>query len=124
MHRFIKEPIRTGLSWEELWKASDNGLIYCWERGREIALSNPDLAQSCRDGELPVLAWKGGVGKEIKAKKYGSLFYLATWQGLRNEDLNIDTIKELSIICIKTKVEVIFSSHLLEYEISNLSDIA
>ena len=82
-YRSIEEPIRKNLNWEGLWKGFDNGLIACWERGRENALNNSELSQSCKNGELPVLAWKGGVDKKIKGKKYGSLFYLATWQGLR-----------------------------------------
>jgi hypothetical protein len=115
-YRTIEEPNRKGLTWEELWKGSDNGLIVSWERGRVKAAENPELAESCRNGELPVLAWKGGVDKKIKGKKYGSLFYLATWQGLRGEDLNIHQNEDISIICSKTQVEVIFTSNLLTYE--------
>jgi hypothetical protein len=110
IYRSIEEPNRKGLTWEELWKGSDNGLI-------------TDLAESCKSGELPVLAWKGGVDKKIKSKKYGSLFYLATWQGLRGEDLNINQQEEISIICSKTQVEVIFTSNLLTYETSKLEEL-
>lgn len=123
IYRSIEEPNRKGLIWEELWKGSDNGLIACWERGRVKAADNPDLAESCKSGELPVLAWKGGVDKKIKGKKYGSLFYLATWQGLRGEDLNINQHEEISIICSKTQVEVIFTSNLLTYETSKLEEL-
>ena len=117
--RSIEEPVRKALTWEELWKGSDNGLIACWEQGRVKAVNSPDLAESCKSGELPVLAWKGGVEKKIKGKKYGSLFYLATWQGLRGEDLNINQREEISIICSKTQVEVIFTTNLLTYELQN-----
>lgn len=122
IYRSIEEPNRKGLTWEELWKDSDNGLITCWERGRVKAADNPDLAESCKNGELPVLAWKGGVDKKIKGKKYGSLFYLATWQGLRGEDLNINQHEEISITCSKTEVKVVFTPNLLTYENSKLEE--
>ena len=120
--RSINEPKRTGLSWDEKWKATDNGLIACWERGRDKARETPELAEAAKRGELIVLAWKGGVDKKIKGKKYGSLFYLATWQGLRGEDLNVNQNAEISIICSKTNVEVIFTPNLLNYEASKLGD--
>lgn len=121
--RSIEEPIRKRLTWEELWKGSDGGLIACWERGREKAAENINLSQTCKDGELPVLAWKGGIDKKIKGKKYGSLFYLATWQGLRGEDLNINLHQDISIICTRTNVEVIFTPNLLDYETSKLEEL-
>ncbi len=122
-YRSIEEPIRKNLNWDELWKGFDNGLIACWERGREKALDNSELSQSCKNGELPVLAWKGGVDKKIKGKKYGSLFYLATWQGLRGENLNINHHQDTSITCTKTNVEVIFTPNLLTYETSKLEEL-
>jgi hypothetical protein len=122
-YRSIEEPNRNGLTWEELWKGLDNGLIACWERGRVKAADSPDLAESCKNGELPVLAWKGGVDKKIKGKKYGSLFYLATWQGLRGEDLSINLHQDIAIICSKTNAEVIFTPNLLTYEISKLEEL-
>ncbi|PKO52613.1 MAG: hypothetical protein CVU27_03515 [Betaproteobacteria bacterium HGW-Betaproteobacteria-20] len=121
--RSIKEPNRKGLTWEELWKGFDKGLIACWERGREKSLENPELSRLCKNGELPVLAWKGGVDKKIKGKKYGSLFYLATWQGLRGEDLNINQCQDTTIICTKTEVEVIFTPNLLTYETSKSEEL-
>ena len=122
-YRSTEEPNRKGLTWEELWKGSDNGLVACWERGRVKASDNPKLAESCKKGELPILAWKGGVDKKIKGKKYGSLFYLATWQGLRGEDLNINQHQDVTIICAKTNVEVIFTPNLLTYEASKLEEL-
>jgi hypothetical protein len=122
-YRSIEEPNRKGLTWEELWKDSDNGLIGCWESGRIKALDSPELAESCKNGELPILAWKGGVDKKIKGKKYGSLFYLATWQGLRGEDLNINQHQDITIVCTKTNVEVIFTPNLLTYETSKLEEL-
>lgn len=72
---------------------------------------------------MPVLAWKGGVDKKIKGKKYGSLFYLATWQGLRGEDLNINQHEEVSLICSKTMVKVTFTPNLLTYETSKQQEL-
>lgn len=122
IYRSIEESNRKDLTWEELWKGSDNGLIACWERGRMRAEDSPELAEYCKSGELPVLAWKGGIDKKIKGKKFGSLFYLATWQGLRGEDLNINQHEEISIICSKTQVKVVFTPNLLTYENSKLEE--
>ena len=121
IYRSIEEPNRKVLTWEELWKSADNGLIACWERGREKAIESPELSEYCKNGELPVLAWKGGVEKKVKVKKYGSLFYLATWQGLRGEDLNINLIEDAQITCSKTGVKVTFTLKILSYE-AELSD--
>jgi len=69
------------------------------------------LAKRARNGELPILGWKGGLEKEIKTKeKYGTLNYLAQWQGLRSEDLNINLSEERETICSKTKIKVIFTA--------------
>ena len=59
--RSHKQPIRKDLSWEERWKGPDKGLISCWEVGRELSQKEPELGERARNGELPVLAWKGGV---------------------------------------------------------------
>ena len=67
--RSYLEPKREGLSWDELWKGSDIGLITCWEVGRELGKKDPELAERARNGELPVLIWKGGVEKKIKKKE-------------------------------------------------------
>ena len=108
--RSFKEPIRVGLSWNERWRGRDKGLISCWEVGRELSQKNPELAERARNGELPFSEWKGGVAKETKKKeKYGTLFYLAEWQGLRSEDLDIDLSQETEIICSKTGVKVIYT---------------
>lgn len=116
IHRSIKEPHREGLTWEERWQGIDQGLIACWERGREKRDQEPELAKCAERGELPVLAWKGGVSKKIKTKKkYGTLFYLATWQGLRGEDLDVDLDKETEIVCSKTGICVIFTPDVKKY---------
>ena len=116
VYRSFKEPKREGLSWEELWKADDRGLIICWEVGRVRRENEPELAKRAENGELPVLGWKGGVGKKIlKKEKYGTLFYLAQWQGLRGEDLDIDLSQELERICSRTGMKVIYTSDYKKY---------
>jgi hypothetical protein len=116
IYRSSKEPIREGLSWEELWQGEDEGLINCWEVGRKIRERDPDLAISAENGELPILVWKGGVEKKIKkSEKYGTLNYLAAWQGLRGEDLDIDLSQEPEIICSKTGMKVIYTGDVNKY---------
>jgi len=115
VYRSIIEPNRESLSWDEAWKGTDEGLIACWERGREKALEDVELAGSAKRGELPVLAWKGGVEKKIKGKKFGTLKYLAQWQGLRGENLDIHLDKEVELACSKTGVAVIFTADTNKY---------
>lgn len=68
-------------------------------------------------GELPILPFKGGIEPPPpdkptpakKRKKDGSFWYLAAIQGLRGEDLNIDTDATTSLHCSLTGVEVTFT---------------
>ncbi len=114
--RRISEPIRNGLSYEERWKAEDRGLILCWEKGREIGEKNPELKCRAESGELPPLIWKGGVEKKTKkGEKFGTLYYLAQWQGLRGENLNIDWREEKEIVCSKTGMRVLFTGDIEKY---------
>ena len=114
--RSFKEPTREGLSWDKRWKGGDKGLITCWEVGREIRRKESDLAKRTEKGELPVLGWKGGVDKTIKkAEKYGTLFHLAQWQGIRGDDLDIDLSDEPEHVCSRTGVKVIFTNDLAKY---------
>jgi hypothetical protein len=116
IHRFADTPKREGLSWQETWNGEDHGLIACWERGREKRRENQDLAERAAKGELPVLAWKGGVEKAIQKKqKFGTLNYLATWQGLRGEDLDIDMDSEPMLVCSRTGMTVVYTSDLAKY---------
>lgn len=94
IYRSFQESKRQGLSWDEQWKGDDKGLITCWEVGRKIRSKEPALAKRTEDGELPPgLGWKGGVKKKTKkGEKYGTLYYLAQWQGLRGEDLDIKAL--------------------------------
>ena len=105
-------PDFTGASWEGLWQGEDEGLIVCWLRGIEKARQQPDLADAAKLGEFPALAWKGG-GEAIKAgKRLGALHYLATWQGLRGEDLNIDIKAGATMTCTRTGMVVTFTGDL------------
>ncbi|MGY2443224.1 hypothetical protein [Pseudomonas sp. SDO52101_S400] len=116
IHRPIDSPLRSGLTRDELWEAADKGLIKCWEIGRQRATRFPDLAQRCRADELPVLGWKGGVSRSLKKnEKYGSLKYLAQWQGLRGEDLDIDLGVERVMTCSRTKMVVTFTPDRSKY---------
>jgi hypothetical protein len=116
IHRSIDLPLRTGLNRNELWEAHDKGLIKCWEVGRQRAARFPDLAHQCRAGELPVLGWKGGVNRSLKKlEKYGSLKYLAQWQGLRGEDLDVYLGEERVLTCSRTKMVVMFTPDRTKY---------
>ncbi|WP_312151443.1 hypothetical protein [Pseudomonas sp.] len=116
IRRNITAPLRTGLSHQEIWSSSDQGLIMCWEVGRKRAKENPELAAQCQAGELPVLGWKGGVSRQLlKSEKFGSLKYLAQWQGLRGEDLDVDLTAEKTLICTKTEMTVTFTPDRTKY---------
>jgi hypothetical protein len=116
IYRSISEPIRETQKWEDRWNAEDQGLIACWERGREKSREDPSLATKAREGQLVVLPWKGGVEKAIKKKqKFGTLYYLAMWQGLRGEDLDIDVTREIVLICAATGMAVAFTNDAAKY---------
>ena len=91
-------------------------MINCWEIGRERREKEPELAERAENGELPVLGWKGGVEKKTKiGQKYGTLYYLAEWQGLRGEDLDIDLSQEPELTCSKTGMKVIYTGDFKKY---------
>lgn len=116
IQRSITEPIRQGAKWDDRWNGEDNGLIACWERGREKRREDPSLASRAADGELVALPWKGGVEKASKKKqKYGTLSYLAMWQGLRGEDLSIDPAEEVLLTCTATGMVVVFTNDVAKY---------
>ncbi len=108
LHRSISEPIRENLCWKERWQAEDYGLIYCWERGRQLLEEQPELATRARNGELVMLWWRGGVEEKILGEKIGTFSYLATWQGLRGGDLNIDTLSSPTLVCSRTNQKVTY----------------
>ncbi len=114
--RSFREPRRAGLSWRERWQGDDKGLITSWEVGRELRSKEPELARCAENGELPVLAWKGGVEKATKkGEKFGVLCYLAQWQGLKGEDLDIDPSQEPVKICSRTGMRVTFTADIAKY---------
>lgn len=116
IYRSYDEPKREGLSWNEYWKAEDKGLIKCWEVGRELRQREPAIARLAEQGELPLLGWKGGVDKNIKKReKFGVLFYLAQWQGLRGDDLDIDLNEEIQLTCSRTGIRVIYTNDIEKY---------
>lgn len=88
----------------------DKGLINAWITGLAKRVDAPELAAKATAGELPVLPFRGGVEAAIKTKtKVGHLLYVAMWQGLRGEDLQIDTDAELSMTCTRTGVPVLYT---------------
>jgi hypothetical protein len=115
LQRSISEKIRMNLSWEQKWRETDKGLVACWERGREKLLEDTALASRARDGELVTLPWKGGVERKLKKEKFGSLNYLAMWQGLRGDDLDIDIELEISLTCTKHKMKMTFTPDSSKY---------
>jgi hypothetical protein len=115
LQRSIDEPVRDGLTWEERWLGPDRGLIWNWELGRQIRDTEPELAARAAAGELIELSWKGGTQDlppledgEKHGKKYGSFAYLAQWQGIRGEHLDIHLEVETVIVCSATRRAVAF----------------
>lgn len=79
-------------------------------------LENPALAAQAQSGQFPLLPWKGGVEKATKkGQKYGTLYYLAMWQGLRGDDLDIDASKDHAIVCSVTGMTVVFTNDFAKY---------
>ena len=116
IYRSRKEKQREGLSWNECWRGEDKGLIACWEIGRKMREKEPEPARRAEYGELPSMGWKGGVEKNTQKKeKYGTLYYLAQWQGIRDDDLDIDLSIEPGIVCSRTGVKVVFTGDAKKY---------
>ena len=116
IYRSYSEPKRERLSWDEMWRGDDKGLIMCWEVGRELREKDPELANRAENGELPAFGWKGGVSEmTIKGEKYGTFNYLAKWQGLRGEDLDLDLTKEQILVCSRTGMRVTYTTDREKY---------
>ncbi len=140
LSRSFDEPRTQYSSWHERWYGEDLGIISCWEIGRSLRTKSPDLARQVERGELPMLAWKGGidpqkpppkkkppaekpgarkklgrVSKEQSNKIYGSLNYLALWQGLKGKDLDIYPNQESELTCSKTGVTVTYTLERAKY---------
>lgn len=55
--------------------------------------------------------------RELKNKhKVGTLFYLAQWQGLRGDDLDIEIGSEPVLTCTRTHVTVLFTGDFEKYK--------
>jgi hypothetical protein len=114
VQRSKTEPPRANPSWAVRWGTFSAALVTCWERGRELAIQDASLAAAARDGELVPLSWKGGIAPPARSgsapkRKYGSFYYLATWQGLRGDDLDIDTAGSPQRICSRNGTVVTFT---------------
>lgn len=97
-------------SMSERLEGPDRGLINAWLVGLEKRKTDPAIAMKAIAGELPPLPFKGGVEKKIKSQtKVGSLWYVASWRGLRGEDLCIDTDTDIRLVCSKTGVPVTYT---------------
>lgn len=112
VHAQASAPPELPTEWACRWEGPDGGLIAAWRRGLEKRAESPDLVAAAMADELPVLAWRGGVEKPIKGHKAGTLLYLATWHGLRGEDLDLDTESEIRRTCSRHGVTVIYSARL------------
>lgn len=110
VHEQANAPPTLPTDWHARWEGPDRGLIAAWLRGLEKRTESPDLAAAASAGELPVLAWRGGVEKPIKGGKSGTLLYLATWHGLRGDDLALDTESEVRLRCARHGVTVVYSA--------------
>jgi hypothetical protein len=116
IYRSITEPLRGPLTYNERWKGSDKGSIISWEIGRKLAKEKPELAERAKNDELPLSGWKGGTDNQLKVpKKFGAMFYLAEWQGLRGEDLDIDITQEPTLTCSKTGLQVTYTFDIDKY---------
>ncbi len=116
VYRSFQEAKREGISQDEAWHGTDDGLITAWEVGRDLAKKKPELSIRAKNGELPYSNWKGGIAKETKVKeKFGTLWYLAEWQGLRGEDLDIDLESEPRLTCSRTATTVVFTGDVKKY---------
>jgi len=60
IYRSIREPIRDHLSFSERWRGPDKGLIICWEVGRKLSESEPELAERAKMENF--LFWDGKAG--------------------------------------------------------------
>lgn len=121
LKRSIDTEIRDFVSLDHRWRSADEGLIWCWERGRQMSEEDPELASRARNGELMLLNWTGGIHVKfdeegdlvmpmVKRKK-GTLHYLAQWQGLTGKDLDIDTDRPTTLVCSLTGVKVTYSKN-------------
>lgn len=113
--RSVSERQVVSIEYDARWGTVEAGLVTSWLRGQEMACEKPNLSEEAMSGRLVVLPWKGGVEKAIKTTKVGVFNYLAMWQGLRREDLNIEPDCDLLVTCAGTGVTVVFTSDYAKY---------
>lgn len=112
-HRFEDFDVRDmDAPFDQRVNGPDSGVINAWRAG--VAMRGAPVQALAEAGELPVLPFRGGVERPLKIKqKIGALHYLAMWQGLRGEDLELDTEDEPVLVCARHGVKVLFT---LDYE--------
>lgn len=111
--RSISQPIGSERSPCDSRQGLEADLVAAWECGREKAREDPQLAHRAQLGALVPLPWQGGVTRAPKCPHphmFGTFEYLAMWQGLRGDDLYIDTEQELERTCALTNVCVTFTT--------------
>jgi len=116
--RSICAELRPGLSYAERWGTPEASVITAWEQGRVLAIERPALAKAALAGQLPMLPFKGGLSEPLKHTKYGCMEYLAMWQGLRGEDLEIDLGRDAAITCAAHGSTVTFTPDFTKYALS------
>lgn len=103
--------LEPALDWAARWEGPDKGARTAWLAGAQMRRRDPDLAQRAESGELVPLPFRGGVTRQLKTKsKVGHNLYLAMWQGLRGEALDVDMDAEVSRTCTRFGVPVLFTS--------------
>lgn len=109
IYQSINTPIIFENDYDVRINGADRGVINAWMVGRDLARRDLGLVDRVRAGELPPLVFKGGVEKKVKGSKVGSLWYLAEWQGLRGDGLDIDVDDDIEMVCARTGVKVLFT---------------
>ena len=114
IHLDFPPQVQLSDGFDERWNGPDQGVIAAWIRGIELAKEVPELSGSARRGELPILPWKGGVSGPLKTKnKIGSMLYVAAWQGLRNENLDVDLSSTMTLTFVRYGVPVTYTTDLV-----------
>ncbi len=99
-------------------------LAVCHKSGQELRKSNSELASRAEKGELPALNWRGGTDTVPHlSRRFGSLFYLAQWQGLRGEpwrgltgsDKNMSITCPVGIVCAVSGAVTVFTKDARKY---------
>ena len=104
--------------------SAGDALRICHSIGQKLRETNSELASRAENGELPALNWPGGSDTEpFPPRQFGSLFYLAQWQGLRGEpwhgltgsNKNMSTTRPVGIKCAESGMITIFIKDAKKY---------